>query len=334
VKELVGAAVAVGSALVYDVGYVLEKQALDRLPSFGPRPAAVLRVARISRRWLVGFAAMLAGLGLQVVALTLAPVSVVQPILAGGLIALAVVGSSLLGERLDRRHRVALVLIMMAVVSVALSASESGRLARSVAGGRLVVLAVVVVVLALLAARAGARTGNRRASSADAGPPEWRLSPAGLVGTALAAGLFYGLGALSEKAVATNLVNNGFLDGAVGALSTAYPWVFLAVTLSGMLLFQVGLQNNPASLMASLTNVTSTVCALVGASVVFGEAVFPDSWWSVVRVAGFACGMAAVGLLAFDGEAAPASASDPVGADRTQADRAVVAVIAPVRPTP
>ena len=308
-KELLGAGLAVASAVLYDLGYVLEKQALNRLPPLRLSPRGVLRVARSSRRWLAGFAAMLLGLALQVGALTLAPVSVVMPILAGGLIALAAAGSSVLGEALNRRHRAALALVILAVIAVAASAHNSGELSRRVPGVRFLVLGAILATAAALSARAGLRSRDRAPG---------RVSLAGLVGIALGAGLLYGLGALSEKAVATRLVGLGLVKGAVSSLATLYPWAFLAATLAGMLLFQVGLQKNPASLMASLTNVTSTVCALVGASVVFGEAAVPSNWWSLLRVAGFACVLASVVLLARDGEALP-----PPGGRRARPDHAV-----------
>lgn len=304
-KEIAGVALAVASALLYVLGYVLEKQALDRLPPLQPSPLGVFRVARSSRRWLVGFVAMLVGLVLQVGALTLAPVSVVQPILAGGLIALAAAGSSLLGEQLNRRHQIALGLVVMAVVCVGASAHKSGRLAHHVPADSFVVLAVLIGALALISARTGL-AGRQRGAG--------RLSLAGLTGTALAAGLLYGLGAISEKAVATRIVGRGMLDGSITSLATPYPWIFVAGTLAGMLVFQVGLQTHPASLIASLTNVTSTVCALVGASVVFQEALLPAGWWSLLRLAGFACVLASVTILALDqGQ----ELVDPVDGSRT-----------------
>ena len=313
-KELIGAAVAVVSALMYDAGYVLEKQALADLPS-GQKPLALIRVAAANRRWLGGFIAMAGGLCLQVVALTLAPVSVVQPILAGGLIALAAAGSSLLGERLNRRHGIALTLVVDAVVTVAASARGTTRQATHLPGGRLFLLVAVAAVMAGVAIQAGAVRSARRGASGGSG----RLGASGLAGTAVAAGLLYGLGAVAEKAVSTRLVSRGVVDGAVTSLATPYPWLFLATTLAGMVVFQVGLQANPASLMASLTNVTSTVCALVGASVVFGEAVLPGHWWSLLRVLGFLCVMGAVILLATDGQADPV----PLAEARTRPDHAV-----------
>lgn len=287
-REVTGAVVAGLSALLYDAGYVLEKQALSALPPVRLTPASLLRTAVSSRRWTAGFVAMLAGLGLQVVALTLAPVSVVQPILAGGLVGLAVAGSSLLGERLTGRHRWALALVLAAVAAVTVSARGSIALARAVPASRFAVLAALVALAAGVAVYR-ARRGRQA-----------------LVAAAAAAGLLYGLGAVAEKAVATDVVDRGVLSGAVAALRGPYPWLFLAATLAGMVVFQSGLQAHPASLMASLTNVTSTVCALAGAAFVFGEALVPPGWWSALRLGGGAAVLAAVVLLAAgDGDPIP-----------------------------
>ena len=311
-RELLGAAIAGCSALLYDAGYILEKRALADLPELRPHPLHLLRTAGASPRWVVGFVAMLAGLALQVAALTLAPVSVVQPILAGGLIALAAAGSLLLGERLSTRHKAALGLVLVAVAATAASAGGAGSVSRVVPPVRLAVMAAVVGALAALAGRAGLAGRGRRAL----GPVGGRSgpAPAGVAGTAVAAGLLYGLGAVAEKAVATRLVSDGMLAGAAASLLTAYPWLFLVATLAGMVLFQVGLQAYPASLMASLTNTISTACALAGASFVFGEALLPPGWWSAPRVGGLVAVLAAVVLLAVEA---------PVPADPSRPDHAV-----------
>lgn len=299
--ELLGAAVAAGSALLYDAGYVLEKQALATLPPIRLHPADLLRTAARSPRWLAGFVAMLAGLVLQVVALTLAPVAVVQPILAGGLIALAAVGPQVLGERLTGRQKAALVLVLAAVVEVGLSARGADRMAHTVPALRFSALTAVIGGLAGLAVL----TATRSAPARRAGP-----ALAGLVAIAAGAGLLYGMGAVAEKAVATRLVDRGVVAGAVSSLGTAFPWLFLVVTLCGMLVFQVGLQAHPASLMASLTNVVSTACALAGAAVVFGEPLLPAGWWAAPRLVGFAAVAAAVAIL---------SVETPAGADPDRA---------------
>jgi hypothetical protein len=284
-REVAGVLVAVFSAALYDFGYVLEKQALGELPAVRVHPVPLLRTVAGSPRWLLGFSAMLAGLVFQLVALTMAPVSVVQPVLAGGLIGLVIIGSGVLDERLGWRQKAALVLVLGAVVAIAISASAGGHVAQRVPGNSFASVAIPVTVLGLLASWAGVTR---------------RLRPGQLelVLVAIGAGLMYGLGAVAEKAVATNMVANGVVEGSLKSLATVYPWLFLAATLVGMLVFQVGLQRHPASLMATFSNVTASVCALVGASVVFGELLLPRGWSSLARLLGFAAVATAIAVLA------------------------------------
>jgi len=289
-RVIAGLGVAIVSAGLYDLGYILEKQALTDLPAVRPNPVHLARTVVRSRRWLAGFVAMLAGLGLQVVALTLAPVSVVQPVLAAGLVGLVVAGGPVLGERLHWRQRAALILVIAAVVAIAISSQPGARLARSVPAGRFAALAVPAALLAVVAAVTGLRASSRGPGQV---PPAW--TAAALAG---AAGLLYGLGAVAEKAVATDVVGRGIYGGVVASLSSSYPWLFVLVTLAGMVVFQVALQAHPASMVATVSNVVSSVCALAGASMIFGELLLPHGWWSVARFAGFAGVAGALGLLA------------------------------------
>jgi len=289
-KVIVGLMIAIVSAALYDLGYVLEKQALAGLPPVRPNPVQLVRTVLASRRWVAGFTSMLAGLGLQVAALTLAPVSVVQPVLAAGLVGLVIAGGPILGERLHWRQRAALLLVIGAVIAIAVSSHAGARLAGSVPAGRFALLALPVALLAVCGATAGLRSTGR---GGIASPPAW--AAASLAG---AAGLLYGLGAVAEKAVATDLVGKGIVGGIAKSLASPYPWLFVAVTLAGMVVFQVALQSHPASMVATVSNVVSSICALAGASLVFGELLLPHGWWSVARIAGFAGVAGALVLLA------------------------------------
>jgi hypothetical protein len=290
---LVGVVLALGSAILYDAGYVVEKRALTGLPPLRPHPVSLLMVGAASRRWLLGFAVMLAALGLQVVALTLAPVAVVQPILAAGLIGLAAVSGSVLDERLHPRQLLALALLVTAVVAVGVSTRAGEHIAGTVRFASFASLSLPVGVTAVALSWWGMRQG-----------PSSRHGDRTLVTLGCSAGLLYGLGAVAEKAVSTELVSHGLLRGAFRAVSTPYPWLFVLLTGAGMLAFQVGLQRYPAAMMATFTNVTSSACALVGAAAVFGEALLPGGWWSVARVVSFAAVLGAVGLV---GTVAPES---------------------------
>ena len=115
----------------------------------GPRDAPLLlRLAR-RRSWLGGTALVACGVALQLLALSLAPLSVVQPALVLGLGLLVVLAERRLGERVERRDRLAVVGAAAGVLLVALGGEASGerrrrpsrRRARRAAGVVLVVLA-------------------------------------------------------------------------------------------------------------------------------------------------------------------------------------------------
>ncbi len=296
--EALGAALAAVSAFAYDVGYIVEKKALAGSVSAGARISVVLAGAIRSKLWLAGFATMLGALALQLIALTLAPVSVVQPILAGGLVALAAASSALIGEHLDARHKAALAMVLIAVAAVAFSARGSRAGVVHASG---TAMAAVMLVGVLVAGGSVLRSGGRYSFfSAQALRPGRDAAASErhrLVSLAVAAGVLYGLGALAEKAVAARISESGVVSGAFSSLATPYPWLFLVATAGGLVAFQAGLAEYPVSLMASLTNAASTVCALVGARIVFGDAILARGGWALLRAGGLAIGMVAVALL-------------------------------------
>ncbi len=301
-SEALGAVLASASAVAYDAGYIIEKKALGALADPADRIGVLLRRAVRSNLWLSGFVVMIAALGLQVLALTLAPVSVVQPILAGGLVALAAVSSIFTGERLEPRHKAALGLVLVAVSAVAVSARSASQAVPPVSVRAMVVVLAVGSLLAgaaSIVALARSRGRSVPDGTGRASPPPGRsgMDRHRLVALALSAGIFYGLGALAEKAVADRLSQSGLLAGGLSSLTSAYPWLFVAVTAAGLVAFQAGLADFPVSLIASLTNIASTACALLGASVVFGEPVLAPGGWAILRAGGLACGAGAVIVL-------------------------------------
>ena len=98
-----GLALALLSTTAYNSGLIVEKQALARLPALNGRRVLALAVTLLTApRWLAGFALMLCGLGLQVLALMFAPVTVVQPVIASGVAVVLVLSRIVLRERLGR----------------------------------------------------------------------------------------------------------------------------------------------------------------------------------------------------------------------------------------
>lgn len=269
-----GAVLALVSVVCYNAGYLLEKQALDALPAIGRPSVDLLRTLISSTRWVCGFGVMLVGLALQVVALTLAPVSVVQPILAGGTVALIVVARVALGERLNVRDRGSVTMLALGVVAVAVSSPHPNHLATGADGPVLAVMAAATFAAVAVSARAMV---PRRAVAI------------------VAIGLCYGTGAIAEKGVAIGLADRGLFAGAVASLGSIYPWLFVVATATGMVLFRPALQRHPASMVVPATNGISSAYALLGAGVVFGEPWAVDGWHTASLVTGYVA--IVVGLL-------------------------------------
>src|SRR5919206_99774 len=112
-----GLGVAAAAAGCYETSYAV--QALEaRAAEAGPGPL-LLRMAR-RPRWAGAIALAVAGFGLQILALGLAPLTLVQPVVASGLLLLFYLGVRVLGERIGGRELAAAVAIVAGVAGLPL----------------------------------------------------------------------------------------------------------------------------------------------------------------------------------------------------------------------
>lgn len=165
-----GIAVALAAACCYELAYVV--QALETRRVGGGEQIEPTLLARLLRRprWVAGTALSGVGALLQIWALTLAPLTVVQPTLALGLVLLLVLSASVLHEPVGARERLGVALILAGVVLAALTAAPEVGEAHDPAA-----VAVLVALLALptllpfaLRSLADARLRVLAAASGDA----------------------------------------------------------------------------------------------------------------------------------------------------------------------
>jgi hypothetical protein len=167
-----GLALAVGSAVAIGGGYALQHSSASQLPPLTlRRPLHSLALLFQSGRWTFGFFAGIGGWVLYVVALRLAPLSLVQAASAGGIGVLA------LGGRLRRSERIGVGAALGGLVLLAFSIGSHPPTGHGTA-------AAVVIWVVVSAACAGALA-------------RWRSSAAAL-GTA--AGVLYAAGDVATKA--------------------------------------------------------------------------------------------------------------------------------------
>jgi len=259
----IGVACACVASILFDLGVALQAmEARDVSHDHGLRPSLLGRlVAR--PRWV--FATLLAAAGwpFHVVALLLAPLTVVQPALASGLLLLLVLGDRMLGERVGPLEVGAVLAIILGVAGMAWAAPEhtshhAGFLRLAPALGGLGLLAVAPYV------------ARREAAAASA------LLP-------LSAGCAYAWTGISSKLIAD------YISSSMWAVAVAWAAATGLVALFGLLSEMSALQRRPATRVVPVVFVVQITLPVVLAPLVSGE-----SWASTPLG-----GLALLGFLTF-----------------------------------
>ncbi len=259
---LAGTALALAAATMFGLGIVLQAEVAAAAPAADAlRVRLLVRLAH-SPRWIAGAVVTLAGWGLQVAALLLAPVTVVQPALAFTVVAVLVLAWLMTDERLARRELTAACVLAAGIAAVAaLSPARSGG--HAPAGP----LAAVVILLAAV----GAAPLARRRSAWGA-----QLLP-------VAAGAAFALSAITTKLMT---------DAGTGAPEAAAAWLAATAIASavGGIDELSAFRTAGAATVAPLVLATETLIPVALAPALFGE-----TWAeSAARRGGLAVAIAAV----------------------------------------
>lgn len=118
---VLGIAAGAGAALCYDGANVLQAREARAVAEPVLRASLAIRLLR-RPRWLAASALAIAGWPLQILALSVAPLTVVQPTLAIGLLLLFAAGARLYHERVTRSDLIATLAVLAGVAGIALCA--------------------------------------------------------------------------------------------------------------------------------------------------------------------------------------------------------------------
>jgi hypothetical protein len=240
-----GIVAAVGASMLYNTSIALQALEAREVPGeHSLRPSLIGRLLR-NRRWLGATALGLLGWPLEIVALLLAPLTVVQPCLASGLILLLWLGAKKLGEAPGRREFLAVAAIVLGVAGVAWAAPDrttdhAGTAAIALALG---LVAVPVAMPYLL---------------------RGRVSAAGVL-PVISAGCGYAWTAISSKLLTDEL--------AAGALLVAVAWLATAILSEGLALLSEmsALQHRGATHVAPVMFAVQVLVPVLLAPLIFGE---------------------------------------------------------------
>jgi len=243
-SDLAGLGVALCAAACFDGATAFQAIEARQLRSHGMRPTLLTRLAR-RPRWLAATGLAIAGWPLQLVALSLAPLTLVQPTLALGIVVLLALGSRLLGERVGRREVLATLAIVAGVAGIALSAPPNSD-DYSTGLDLWIVLGALAAAAALpyIAGRSSPRAGGLLVLGAGA--------------------------AFAASAFVSKLLVDELSAGRIGVAAAWAAATVLAATV-GLLGEMSGLQRRAAARVAPPIFVIETVVPVLCAPLLTGE---------------------------------------------------------------
>ncbi len=282
-QTLLALGVTLVSACALNAGYLIEHSAVSKLPRLSfARPLRSLRLL-LQRRWLMGFGAEAAGWLLYVLALTLAPLSLVQATAAGGIGILAVMVSRYTGVPLTPVEQLGSVLAVTGLVL--LGASLAGVHGNGSDGSY---VAVGLWLAGSLAATAAALRVAQR--YIGVGPS-----------FGVAAGVLFAAGDVSTKTAVTG----GFHVAFVAALIAAYAF--------GTMMLQAGFQRANPLVTAGIATLLTNALPIVAGMTIFHEPL-PSGMLGTLRIAAF--GLVVAGAVALARRQRGGSPVGVSGADR------------------
>lgn len=261
-------ALALLTAAAFNWSWVAQHSITSKLPRLTLRhPWRSLGLLFGHRRWRFAFMIGIAGWALYIVALRLAPLSLVQAVSAAGLALLAVLAQREEGAPLPRREWVGVGLVVVGLVflSVSLAGGAGGSSAGSwvaVAGWFLISFVVVGIAI---------------------GPAAPRLAPG--AGFGLAAGVTYAAADVGTKAA----VHGGDL-----VLFAAPVW---GCHLLAFILIQLAFQRGRALATAGLSSFATNALPIAAGVTIFHEST-PPGVLGAMRFVAFACVVAGAAAVA------------------------------------
>jgi hypothetical protein len=272
-----GTLLALSCALVTNIALLCKFRGAKAAPAVElGKPLKSAAALFRSRWWTIGFAIAVGAWALHVAALAVAPLSLVETTVSGGLVLLAWFAERWFGVRVGVREWLGLALCAAGLALLAATSVDAGH------GG------ATYSTTAMISFEAGAvAVGALLLLSGSVGAVERSRGP--LLG--IAAGLLLGVANVSVKALTGTVPHD--------LLSIVSPWT-LAAVLAGVGAFfglARGLQTGEAIPVIALTSVAANCASILGGIVVFGDPVGDSALDVVLRCAAFAAVIAAVALL-------------------------------------
>ena len=262
-----GLLASLACAFVAILGFLFKQRGAANAPPVQWRHPVRSTAALFSNKWwTLGIVVAMGAWVLHVTALALAPISLVQATIAGGLVLLTPIADKLFGFKVTRREWIG---VALTAAGLAFLAGTLGDVAESAYGefdtGTLVTYVAVVALIAI------GLCVTVLGDTPRAGPV-----------LAIAAGLLWGASDVTIKAATGDLADRGLL-----VLLTPEAAAITVLSLVGLVVSARSLQIGPTVAVIAITNAAANVSTILSGPVVFGEPVPEDPLGVVVRIVAF-----------------------------------------------
>jgi drug/metabolite transporter (DMT)-like permease len=279
---VIGLLLALGSAAMFNWSWVAQHTITSQLPVLTVRrPWWSLSVLFGHPRWRNAFLIGVIGWACYIVAVHLAPLSLVQTVSAGGIALLAIFAQRALGEPLPRREWLGVGIAVIGLIFLATSLAGGATSSRHASW-----LAV-----------AGWFAASWVACGFSIGPVARRLAPG--AGFGLAAGLMYAAADVGTKSA---------WYGGFDLLFIAPIWLCHGLAFT---LIQLSFQRGRALATAGLSSFCTNALPIAAGLLIYRERV-PGGTLGVLRVVAFACVVAGAAAVARREAEEPKRAQSPV----------------------
>jgi hypothetical protein len=277
-----GLLLALATALASIVGFLYKQRGAVESPAVDwRRPVRSSLLLFRSPWYTLGIVVATGSWGLHVAALALAPISLVQSTIAGGLVLLTVVADRAFGFSVTRREWIGVALTAGGLAFLAATLDGTGRSAHSsFAAGTLAAYVLAGAVLGALLVVAARDFGPTRSANTRAG-----------ILLAASAGLIWGASDVSIKALSGQLDHLG-----PGVVTHPLAAVILLLSLAGLLVSARSLQLGGAVPVIAVTSATANTWTIASGPLVFGEPLPDDPLGVALRMAAFALVITAAAL--------------------------------------
>src|SRR6266576_3437273 len=230
-----------------------------------------------SKWWAIGFAVALAAWVLHVVALALAPISLVQAVISGGLVFLAVLADRWFGFDLGRREWIGVALTAVGLAFLGLTVqSGSGGSHSSYSISAMIGFEGGMILLGTLLVLSHSVERIRHRHGV-------------LLGAA--AGILVGVSDVSIKAL------TGTVPGDLLAIISPWTAVALVASVAAFFASARALQVGEGVSTIAITTVSANVSAILGGILVFGDPLGDDAYAIIARASAFTLVIAAAALM-------------------------------------